>query len=134
VKISPSFLNGLRVLLVDDEADMRELLTTVLEEHGAEVTAVGSVDEAIETLEHLKPDVLVSDIGMPEKNGYVLIRQVREREAKFGTKVPAIALTAYAREEDHREALLAGFQLHIAKPVKAAELLTAVAIAQRPGP
>lgn len=118
-------LTGLRVLIVDDEADTRELISTVLAECGAEVTAVGSVDEAIDVID-LKPDVLVSDIGMPGKDGYVLIRKVREKEA-LGVRIPAIALTAYARVEEHQEALLAGFQLHMAKPVKSEELIAAIA-------
>jgi PAS domain S-box-containing protein len=124
---SPPTLNGLRVLVVDDEADVRKFVSTVLEECGAEVTAVGSVEEALAALQHLKPDVLVSDIGMPGEDGYALIRKVRELEADIGGGIPAVALTGYARVEDHREALSAGFQLHVAKPVRPAELIAVVA-------
>ena len=120
-------LIGLRVLVVDDEADMLELLRTVLEEGGAEVTAVGSVDEALELLEHSKPDVVVSDIAMPGKDGYVLMCKVKELEVSLKTRIPAIALTAYARDEERRQALLAGFQIHLTKPVKSTELIAAVA-------
>ncbi len=124
---SPLRLNGLRVLVVDDEADARKFVSTVLEECGAEVTAVDSVDSALAALEHLKPDVLVSDIGMPGEDGYALIRKVRELEADIGGRIPAVALTGYATVEDHKEALLAGFQLHVAKPVRSAELIAVVA-------
>jgi len=123
----PSPLAGVRILVVDDEAEILELLSTILQEDGAEVTAVDSVDEALELLEDLKPDVLVSDIAMPGKDGYVLIRKVKELEVELGTRIPAIALTAYARVEERRQALLAGFQIHLTKPVKSTELVAAVA-------
>ena len=87
----------------------------------------GSVDEALRLLAEERPDVLVSDIGMPEEDGYSLIRRVRALDAKVGGNVPAIALTAYARAEDRMKAILAGFQMHVAKPVEPAELLTMVA-------
>ena len=125
-KRSPS-LEGLRVLVVDDEADMRMLLCIVLEECKAEVTAISSVDEAIDLLEHSKPDVLISDIGMPNKDGYLLLRHVKQIEAETGVAIPAIALTVYARKEDRTKALLAGFHLHIAKPVDPDELIAAIA-------
>ena len=105
----------------------RDRLRTVLEEGGAEVTAVGSVDEALELLEHSKPDVVVSDIAMPGKDGYVLMCKVKELEVSLKTRIPAIALTAYARDEERRQALLAGFQIHLTKPVKSTELIAAVA-------
>lgn len=123
---SPSTLDGLRVLVVDDEADTREWISTVLQECGAQVTAVDSVDSALEALEQLKPDVLVSDIGMPGEDGYALIRKVRELELDIGGRIPAVALTAYASVEDYKEAVDAGFQLHVAKPVRAAELVAVV--------
>jgi len=124
---NPLTLDGLRVLIVDDEADTREWVRTVLQECGAQAIAVGSVDEALEALEQLKPDVLVSDIGMPGEDGYALIRKVRELEPDIGERIPAVALTAYASVEDYKEALSAGFQLHVAKPVRAAELVAVVA-------
>ncbi len=120
-------LEGLRVLVVDDEADTRELLITMLGEYGAEVIAVASVAEALDTLTHFRPDVLVSDIGMPEEDGYTLIRRVRSLPQKQGGSTPAVALTAHARAEDRTKALLAGFQLHVPKPVNPTELVVVVA-------
>jgi len=123
----PLWLNGLRVLVVDDDADTREWVSVVLQECGAQVLSAGSVDEGIEVLEQSKPDVLVSDIGMPGEDGYALIRRVRELELDTGERIPAVALTAYASVEDYKEALSAGFQLHVAKPVRTAELVAVVA-------
>ncbi|MEN9869099.1 MAG: hypothetical protein RLZZ171_82, partial [Cyanobacteriota bacterium] len=120
-------LTGLQVLVVDDDADARRWMCVVLEECGAEVMAVGSVSEALEALERQRPDVLVSDIGMPGEDGYALIRKIRELEPEMGKHVPALALTAYARVEDYQKALAEGFQLHISKPVRAAELIAVVA-------
>jgi PAS domain S-box-containing protein len=125
--LSPAILNGLRVLVVDDEADARELLTTLLGQYGAEVIAVATASEALETLQRLKPNVLVSDIGMPGEDGYALIRKVRLLDAEQGRQIPAVALTAYARAEDRINALGAGFQLHIPKPVNPEELAAVVA-------
>jgi len=122
----PLSLNGLRVLVVDDEPDARELLTTVLGQCGAEVKAVASASEALAVLEPFQPHVLVSDIGMPGEDGYALIRQLRALEANRGGQIPAVALTAYARAEDRTQALLAGFQLHVPKPVDPAELAVVV--------
>jgi len=123
---NPPRLDGLQVLVVDDEADVREWISTVLTESGAQVIAVGSVGEALGALEQLRPDVLVSDIGMPDEDGYTFIRKVRELGSEMGGRIPAVALTGYAREEDYRQAKAAGFQLHIAKPIKAAELVAVV--------
>ncbi|TAF05081.1 MAG: response regulator [Nostocales cyanobacterium] len=120
-------LTGVRVLAVDDEADSRKFMTTVLRECQAEVTAVASVPEALQMLTQWKPDVLVSDIGMPEEDGYSLIRKVRLLSPEKGGNIPAIALTAYARVEDRMQAIQAGFQLHLPKPIEPAELATVVA-------
>jgi PAS domain S-box-containing protein len=121
-------LTGTRVLVVDDEADARELIVTVLEQYGAEPRGAGSVVEALEVLSRFRPDVLVSDIGMPGEDGYVLIRKLRTLEDEQGIpRLPAVALTAYARGEDRRRALAAGFQVHVAKPVEPAELVEAIA-------
>jgi signal transduction histidine kinase/CheY-like chemotaxis protein len=125
--VPPSPLAGLRVLLVEDDADTSELIATVLEGHDAKVTAVASVREALAEIERCKPDVLVSDIGMPEEDGYSLIRQLRAMEAGQGWRIPAVALTAYAQAEDRTRALSAGFQIHIPKPVEPAQLAAAVA-------
>jgi PAS domain S-box-containing protein len=118
-------LDGLRVLVVDDEPDARSLLRHVLAECGAEVTLAGSAREAIEQLKAFRPDILVSDIGMPGEDGYDLLRHVRALHS--ATELPAAALTAFARAEDRKRALLAGFQTHVAKPVDPAELVAVVA-------
>ncbi len=120
-------LTGLRVLVVDDEPDARELLAMVLEQGGAEVEAVGSADAAFEAYQSQRPDVLVSDIAMPGADGYSLIERVRSHEECAGGSVPAVALTAYARVEDRRRALQAGFQVHMAKPIEPRELTEKVA-------
>ena len=120
-------LAGVKVLVVDDEADARELVRRLLEDRGATVQLAGSVAEAVETLSSQRPDVLVSDIGMPGEDGYALIRQVRALPTAEGGQTPAVALTAYARSEDRLKVILAGFQMHMAKPVEAAELLALVA-------
>ena len=111
---------------VDDEADARELLRRVLESRGAKVFTAASASQALDLVTKEKPDVLVSDIGMPEEDGYSLIRRVRALEPERGGGVPAIALTAYARAEDRMKAITAGFQMHLSKPVETAELLTMV--------
>lgn len=124
---SSLILENLRVLVVDDEVDAREMLTAMLEHSGAEVKAVASVSEALESFELLTPDVLVSDIGMPVEDGYALIRQIRDRPPERGGRIPAVALTAYARAEDRTRVLLAGFQLHVPKPVEPSELVAVIA-------
>jgi CheY-like chemotaxis protein len=130
----PPLLAGLRVLVVDDEADARVLLRAMLEQCGSEVLTAASADEALELFEQWKPDVLVSDIGLPEEDGYSLIGRVRKLEAGRNGRVPAIALTAYARAEDRVRALKAGFQVHVPKPIEAVELVTVVAsLASRTG-
>ncbi|QYO64692.1 response regulator [Leptolyngbya sp. 7M] len=120
-------LDCIQVLVVEDHNDTRDFITMVLQESGAEVTAVASVQEAIEYLEQFNPHVLVSDIGMPSEDGYNLIRKVRDRESDRGNQIPAIALTAYARAEDQARALAAGFQMHVPKPVEPQELVAVVA-------
>ncbi|MFQ4141262.1 PAS domain S-box protein [Chlorogloeopsis sp. ULAP02] len=121
------FLKGLRVLVVDDEADTRELLLTILGEYRAEVVAVPSSAEALDTLPYFQPDVIVSDIGMPQEDGYTLIRKVRLLPQKQWRSTPAVALTAHATAEDRAKALLAGFQFHIPKPVNPTELAVVIA-------
>jgi len=120
-------LGGVRVLIVDDEPDARALLRRLLEDSGAEVSTTGSANEALDTLEHFRPHVVVSDIGMPERDGYELIQDIRSRGPARGGGVPAIALTAFARSEDRTRALLAGYQMHVAKPVEPSELVASVA-------
>ena len=120
-------LRGVNVLLVDDEADARDLFKAVLEGSGARVTAVGSGAEAYSSFTTSPPDVVVSDIEMPEENGYDLIRRLRGLPEERGGRIPAAALTAYARAEDRIRALRAGFQHHVTKPVQPAELVAVVA-------
>ncbi|MBD0388872.1 MAG: response regulator, partial [Nostoc sp. C3-bin3] len=120
-------LLGVRVLVVDDQADTRDFITTVLEQCQAEVHAVASVQEALQVITQWKPDVLVSDIGMPNEDGYSLIRKVRSQPPELGGNIPAAALTAYARAEDRMRAIQEGYQLHLPKPIEAAELTTVVA-------
>jgi CheY-like chemotaxis protein len=120
-------LEGVKVLVVDDEADSREFIAMVLKECQAEVTAVTSVPEALQMLIQWQPDVLVSDIGMPGEDGYSLIRQVRSLPSDKGGNIPAAALTAYAGVEDRVRAIQTGFQLHLPKPIEPEELATVVA-------
>jgi signal transduction histidine kinase/CheY-like chemotaxis protein len=120
-------LDGLRVLVVDDEADARQIITTLIQRTGAEVMACESAHEALEALEKWHPDVLMSDIGMPGEDGYSLINKVRSLPADRGGEVPAAAFTAYAREEDRQRALDAGYQMHIAKPVSSGQLVAMIA-------
>ncbi|WP_437946966.1 response regulator [Sorangium sp. So ce296] len=123
----PPELEGLNVLVVDDEDDTRELLVTMLEQCGSHVTAVASTAEALLALKALRPDVLVSDIAMPGEDGYALIRKIRALPSAGGGRTPAVALTAYARTEDRTRALRAGFNTHVPKPIEPAELLAVLA-------
>lgn len=120
-------LNGMRILCVDDETDARELLLTVLSQYGASVKIAASAGEALETLKQWKPDVIVSDIGMPHEDGFSFIKKLRALSPEQGGDVPAAALTAYARAEDRAQILAAGFQAFVSKPVEAAELAGTVA-------
>jgi CheY-like chemotaxis protein len=120
-------LDGVRVLVVDDERDSRELVAAALAMHGAEVVSCGSAVEALEEMKQSTFDVLVSDIGMPEMDGYWLINKVRQLPAERGGRIPAGAFTAYAGIEDRRRVLLAGYQLHIPKPIEPARLASFVA-------
>jgi signal transduction histidine kinase/PAS domain-containing protein len=128
IDIGEQRLNGLRLLVVDDEPDALEMAQNVLEDYGAEVMTAGSADEALSLLSERPFDVLLSDIGLPRKDGYEFIREVRTN----GHRVPAAALTAFARSEDRTRALLYGYQAHVTKPVEPAELLaTVVSLAGR---
>ncbi|MBD2153392.1 PAS domain-containing protein [Leptolyngbya sp. FACHB-16] len=119
-------LTGIRVLAIDDELDARELLTALLTQYGADVLTVASASEVLVNLEAFQPSVLVSDIAMPEIDGYTLIQQVRALPPSQGGQIPAIALTAYAREDDHQRAISSGFQRHITKPLEPERLVQAV--------
>jgi signal transduction histidine kinase/CheY-like chemotaxis protein len=122
----PSLI-GVRALFVDDDADARALITMMLEHGGAEVRTAVSATEALDCCDEWRPDVLISDIGMPGEDGYMLMKKLRARESARGGHIPAIALTAYGRREDRVRALSVGYELHVIKPVEPAELLTAVA-------
>jgi len=120
-------LAGLRILAVDDSRDTRDLITVVLETCGANVTTASLAREAIDVFAGWKPDVLICDIGMPEEDGYALIKTIRELPSEQGGKIPAIALTGYVRIEDRMRALEAGYQMFVPKPIEATELCTIVA-------
>jgi CheY-like chemotaxis protein/two-component sensor histidine kinase len=120
-------LHGVNVLVVDDEADARSYLRNLLEQVGATVVEAASAGDALKMLAKRRPDVLLSDIGMPSVDGYELLRQIRTRPDDRERNVPAIALTAFARAEDRRRALLAGYQSHLAKPVDAVDLIVEIA-------
>jgi len=120
-------LSGVKLLVVEDEDDARELLSRVLEEYGATVLKCGTVSRAIEVVQADRPDIIISDIGMPDEDGYTFMRRVRALDDESIRSTPAIALTAYARSEDRVKAFLAGYQMHLAKPLEVTELITVVA-------
>jgi len=122
-----SVLRGLKILVVDDEPDARELIRLLLRDCGATIVTAGSVDEALELFAREEPEVLISDIGMPEHDGYELIQRIRSSPMERASQIPAVAVTAFARPEDKRRALEMGFQAHVVKPVQAAELIAVVA-------
>jgi CheY-like chemotaxis protein len=123
----PPQLNGIKILVVDDEPDARLLMTAILEQCSAEVKTCATVTEALRLLKEFKPDVLVSDIGMPEEDGYDLIKKVRAWEKGTKKRIPAVALTAFARVEDRLKALSVGYNMHVPKPVEPAELAMVIA-------
>jgi signal transduction histidine kinase/ActR/RegA family two-component response regulator len=123
----PDNLAGMQVLVVDDEADTLELIKVLLGQCGAEVTTASSAAEALRVLERMTPHVIISDIGMPSEDGFEFIRKVRQLPPEKGGKIPAVALTAYARAEDRLRVLRSGYQMHVPKPVEMAELLTVIA-------
>ncbi|WP_334968178.1 response regulator [Nostoc sp.] len=123
---STSF-KGLRLLVVDDDPDTRTLLTFLFELEGAEIITAASADDALKIISLFKPDILISDIYLPDEDGYSLLLKVRNLEAKRGRKIPAIALTASAFDEDRNRALLAGYNIFRCKPIDLDELVSAVA-------
>jgi PAS domain S-box-containing protein len=126
-------LDGLHILIVDDEPDTLDLITAELAQHGAKITGATNADDALKALEQGQFDLLISDIGMPNIDGYELIRQIRQQETGKDRRIPAVALTAYARVQDRMQAIRAGYSTHVAKPVDADELITIIAsLASRP--
>lgn len=126
-------LAGLRVLVVEDDPDARELVTAILEDAGAVVESAPSAASGFDAVQRFHPELLVSDIGMPDEDGYSLIRRIRELNDDQGGTIPSIALTAYTRREDRDKAIGAGFTLHMGKPVSPLALVTAIrALAARP--
>jgi signal transduction histidine kinase/CheY-like chemotaxis protein len=123
----PLSLEGIRLLLVDDDRDTLQLLSAVLSEFRAHVETASRVEDALKVLQWYRPDVLVSDLAMPGEDGFSLIRKVRELEAQGGTRIAAVALTAYTRVEDRARALSEGFNMFVAKPFEPSELLTVIA-------
>jgi CheY-like chemotaxis protein len=128
-------LQGVDVLLVEDDAEASEILAVVLGERGAQVRSARDYDGALQAMQQAWPDVLVSDIGLPGRDGYELVRRVRELEGtRAGARLPVIALTAFARPQDLEKTLAAGFDLHLAKPLKPHMLVEAIARCRRPAP
>ncbi|OUL19954.1 response regulator [Nostoc sp. 106C] len=119
-------LRGIKAIVVDDQTDSRELIVFVLEQQGAEVISAASASEALEKLTQYKPDIIISDISMPNEDGYTLLQKVRTLLQQQGANLPALAITAHAGAEDRQQAISAGFQLHLAKPIDPSELLKAV--------
>ncbi len=120
-------LEGMRILVVDDEADSRDLVSAILKRCGGKVKSCKSAAEALKVFRAWKPDILVSDIGMPVEDGYSLIQKLRKQRLKLAREIPAIALTAYATDDDRARALSAGFQVHIAKPIEPETLVKSIA-------
>ena len=123
----PPEISGLKVLVVDDDSDTCDMIRAVLEGCGGIVKTAADADSALDAFRMWKPVVLISDIGLPEVDGYELVRRIREEERPNGTRTPAVALTAFARIEDRVKALAAGYQMHVAKPVELAELVAVAA-------
>jgi CheY-like chemotaxis protein len=121
-------LNGRKILVVEDDADTRQMIQNALQMQGAQVRTADSAPAALETIATWRPDVLVSDIGLPGEDGYALLRRVRALPAGEGGGIPAIALTAFTQDDDRRAAHEAGFQRHMAKPVSTLQLAAAVAL------
>jgi CheY-like chemotaxis protein len=130
--ITPTGVN-LRVLVVDDEPDTRDMVAEVASRCGCVVATAASIGEALDLVSAFRPDGILSDVGMPGEDGYELVRRLRQRAPSAGGRIPAAALTAYARAEDRRKAMRAGFEMHLPKPVEPAELVAAVATLARIG-
>jgi CheY-like chemotaxis protein len=125
--VEPPSLIGITILVVDDDPDARRIMERILTEGGASVVSASSASEALTILPQLQPDLLISDIGMPDEDGYDLIKKVRTLSRTDGGATPALALTAFVRSEDRQRALRSGYQMHVAKPVEPSELITVCA-------
>ena len=125
-------ISGMKIVVIDDEPDARLMVKRLLEDCDAHVRTAGSVDEGLALVGSERPDVIVSDIGMPGEDGFSLIRRLRALPAERDGKTPVIALTAYARAEDRQRILAAGFQAHLSKPIEPAELVRSVAALRNP--
>jgi CheY-like chemotaxis protein len=123
----PPEIAGLRILVIDDDVDTCEMIRQVLQQCGGVVETAYSANIGFDVLQNWQPAIVISDIGMPEVDGYEFIRRMREYERPLGKKTPAVALTAFARIEDRVRSLAAGYQMHVAKPIEPGELLTIVA-------
>lgn len=123
----PISVDGLHLLVIDDDADTRKILTILFEMEGAEILAVGSVNEALEVLSYFKPDILISDIYLSDELGYSPLTKIRNLVAAEGKWIPAIALTGFASEIERAYAYVVGFQMHICKPISLDDLVSAVA-------
>ncbi len=123
----PQTALGIRVLIVEDDVETRDILAAILERAGFSYRVATRASEALTVLDDWQPDVIVSDIGMPDMDGYAFVRQLRARPAAQGGHIPALALSAFARAEDRELALRSGYQAHIAKPVEPADLVKAIA-------
>lgn len=123
----PNLLQDVHALVVEDDDDARDLMIMVLKYTGAEITAVKSAEEAVAALDRTEPDVLVSDMGLPGEDGYALVRKVRLRKPEDGGNIPAVAVTAWASDDDRQRAIAAGFQAHVSKPIDASFLLNTIA-------
>jgi CheY-like chemotaxis protein len=121
-----TLLSGIRILVIDDDRDARELIHKVLAQHQAEIITAANAMEGLLILQSQMPDVVISDIGMPEKDGYQFIREVRRLPATHGGETPAIALSAFAHSEDRTRAMMAGYQVHLSKPVESNELAVSI--------
>jgi CheY-like chemotaxis protein len=128
--LDPSLLSGLKVLAVDDQQDTRDLIMLALMRYGADVRASDSASSALATIAEWQPNVIVSDIGLPEMDGYDFMRELRRLEGE-GKRIPAIALTGYAGAIDESKALDAGYELHFSKPINLSELAQAIAMLSR---
>jgi CheY-like chemotaxis protein/anti-sigma regulatory factor (Ser/Thr protein kinase) len=127
--IAGNILDGLRILVVDDEPDSRELVATILKRSGGEVRCSQSAADAIRAFKEWEPDLLISDIAMPNEDGFILLKKLRRLRSKRAKEIPAVALSAYATDEDRLLALSKGFQLHLPKPIEPENLVTSIAAA-----